>query len=387
MRKRKLQQFLNNKFRAAPLLASEVCNQQNATELSRGQLSHASSVSSLLDSVDSTESLEQKTLLSSHSSCSILTFEDDCRWKKLSAEFSVMDYATDRSPLNKDVSPLVDSDESVNGSNSPSSENLTVRDPPLPDLGDSIHGSSSNLEESNQTFLHTPRRSPRLLNFIGDHLQRTVIPVGPHFQADVPDWIGPVNKGILRGEYCDSETLRWLGTRVWPNEDTNKESTGKAVGKGRPDSCSCVSPGSTDCSRIHILEQRLLLQYDLGPTFFSWKFDEMGEEVSKSWTLKEQQSFDSLVKVSPPSKGKNFLKHALKCFPCKCKRNILSYYFNVSIPRRMSMEIRSSLHQVDSDDKKVKDVNYVDLQKTRNGRSRIIGSPKDVKSQYFGCRF
>ncbi|CAK9179753.1 unnamed protein product [Ilex paraguariensis] len=383
-RKRKLHQFLKDKFGVVPVLASGVSNQQKVTILNIGQLSQTSSISSLLNSVGSTESLGQKPLLTSHSSSSLLTFEDDFQEKQLSSDFSFMDYATDWSPPNSDVSPLVDSDESITNTLSP--ENLTIQDTPSMDLGDSVHSLSSSELVSKQTHLQKPRQSIWFSNFIGDHFQRMAIPVGPHFQADVPDWTGPFNKGILNSKICDPETSRWFGTRLWPIEDKNKKQTGKAVGKGRSDSCLCMSPGSTDCINFHIFEERFLLQYELGPTFLSWKFDEMGEVVSKTWTLKEQQSFESLVKVSLSSNGKKFLKLALECFPYKCRRSILSYYFNVFIPRHMSVQIRSSLEEVDSDDDKVRNIKYMGLMGRHNARSTIRGSSKNMKTQYLRQR-
>ncbi|KAA8518998.1 hypothetical protein F0562_016228 [Nyssa sinensis] len=316
-------------------------------------------------------------ILNSHSSGSLLTFEDNLPGKHVPSEFSFLYDTADGYPPNKDISPFADSDESVNGSNPLSPENMTVLDPPPLDLDDSVRSSNtSNSVEPKQMHLQTPRRSIRLLNFIGDHLHRMVIPLGPRFQADVPDWTGPGNSGNLNGSDADSENSRWLGTRIWPMEGRSTEITAGRVGKGRPDCCSCVSPGSADCIKHHILEERLRLQSDLAPAFFSWKFDEMGEVISKSWTLKDQQSFQSLVKMYPLSSGKNFLKHASKCFPSKSKENILSYYFNVFIPRHMSSKTRSSLEQIDSDDDEVEG----------NGSSAFMGSSKDVKTRFLRRR-
>ncbi|KAF5940927.1 hypothetical protein HYC85_022094 [Camellia sinensis] len=331
-RKRKLQQFLKDKFAYARGLTSETSNQQSVTNLSKGQLSRASSNSCLLNSIDSTGSFNKKIFLNSSSSGSLLTCEDN-----------VVDWG----PPNHDICPSIESDESISGSILVSPKRLNLDNPKNSlDLDDSVHSSSSpSSGEPKQVYLQAPRRSIRLLNFIGDHLQRMIVPVGPRFQADVPEWTGPPKKENLNGQDADSENSRWLGTQIWPLKGRTTETTKQAVGEGRSSSCTCVSPGSIDCTKRHVLEERLILRSDLGPAFLSWKFDEMGEEVSKSWTLKEQERYESLVKMYPLSNRKNFLKHALKSFPSKGKESILRYYFNVFIPRRMSLQTRPSLTQ------------------------------------------
>ncbi|KAK9290239.1 hypothetical protein L1049_008406 [Liquidambar formosana] len=364
-RKRKLQQFLKGNFAATSGLVSEKYNQQNCMKSSRRQLSAASSVSCLLNSADSTESFNKHIVQNSRNSGSSLTFED-IRRKQVSTDFSFPDSAIDFGPNIEDTSPLIDSDESVNGSNPLSPENLTLQDPPLRDSDDTVHSSnSSSLDEPKQLKL---RRLP--------------IPLGPRFQAEVPDWTGPVNKGNLYGGDDDSENSRWLGTRIWPTKGISAEITVEAIGKGRPDSCSCVSPGSASCIKYHVVEEWLRLQSDLGPAFWSWKFDEMGEVVSKAWTLKEQESFESLVRMNLLKNGTSSCKHALKCFPSKSRKSIVSYYFNVFIPRRMSLQIRLSLKQVDSDDEEAEDVDRTDFQKRCKARSDSLGNSKDVRTRY-----
>ncbi|KAL0347407.1 UNVERIFIED_CONTAM: AT-rich interactive domain-containing protein 1 [Sesamum calycinum] len=296
--------------------------------------------------------------------------------KQVPTECSFLDDIVHRNCPGKDVSPTVDSDESVNGSNPLSPEN----EAPTVEISNAIHFLNlPTLDGLQRRHLQPPRRSIRLLNFIGDHLQRKAIPVGPHFQADVPEWSGPVNRSVLIAAYkSDSDNSKWLGSRVWPIEIGNMKTTGRTIGKGRPNSCCCVSPGFSDCTIRHIVEERLLLQCDLGPAFFSWKFDEMGEQVSNSWSPKEQQTFEKLVKTRPSSNGKNFLKRALKCFSNKYRKDITNYYFNVYIPRRMSLQTRlSPVKQVDTDDEyEIQDFNYMVLQKRSGGRSLTICNRK-----------
>lgn len=385
-RKRKLAQFLKDKFIASAGLASKVSSsaQENGAKLSRGQLSHASSVSCLLNAVDPIECFDQKTLLNSSSSG--LTFEDNLQGKHISSRFSYLDDVADWAITNKYISPLVDTDESVNGSNPMTPEKPTHYESPSLDCYESVPSTNCQKKKPKGMYLKARRRSIRLQNFIGDHLQRLTIPIGPRFQADVPDWADLDRKECLNSKDSDSENSKWLGTRIWPIEGRKLGANTRTVGKGRPDSCSCGSPGSTDCIKRHVFEKSRSLQSEVGPVFFKWKFDEMGEAVSKSWTLKEQQSFESLVKTYSPSNGKNLLKHALRCYPRKCRKSIVSYYLNVFVPRHMRLQTRSNLKLVDSDDDKVENVKNVDLLERCKSRNRGIGGAKDMKNQYLRQR-
>ncbi|KAK6152510.1 hypothetical protein DH2020_015145 [Rehmannia glutinosa] len=260
-------------------------------------------------------------------------------------------------------------------------------------MDDIIHWNSSNALslEINNTIPYSSSPtldgpSIRLWNIIANHLQRKAIPIGPRFQVDVPEWSSPVNTNILIDTYnrCP-ENSKWLGTRIWPIEKGNTETTQQTIGKGRPDSCCCVSPGSVDCIRHHVLEERLSLQRDLGPAFFSWRFDEMGHQVSKSWTLKERQTFESLVTMGPSRK--KLLKHGLKCFSNKCRKDIIGYYFNVYIPQRMSLQVKSSpVNEIDTDDdEEEEDFSYLGMPKRSEGGRTLVSKFKEVKAQFL-CR-
>ncbi|KAL3826093.1 hypothetical protein ACJIZ3_022122 [Penstemon smallii] len=328
-RKRKLEQFVKDKLIAPSSFA--VPDQQNITK---------------------------------SSSSSLLTFDDTLREKQAFRDCSSI---VQWNCPNQDISPTLYSDESVNGSNPLSSQNPSPKD-----TNANHHLNSATLDGPYKRRIQSPRRSI---------IRRYVIPVGPRFQAGVPMWSGPVN----RGEYNeDSDNSKWLGTRDWPIEIGNMKSTGRKIGKGRSNSCSCTSIGSVECIRRHILEERLLLQCDLGPAFFSWKFDEMGEQVSKSWTLKEQQTFESLLKKKPSSLKKDFPQLALKRISEKSRKDIVSYYFNVYIPQRMSLHTRSpSINLVDTDDEEeAKDYNNMGMRKRSKGKNLITSNYEDVKARY-----
>ncbi|KQJ81423.1 hypothetical protein BRADI_5g00630v3 [Brachypodium distachyon] len=48
--------------------------------------------------------------------------------------------------------------------------------------------------------------------------KRNKVPVGSNYQAQVPQWTG-----VLPENYDDPETLKWLGTEVWPIEGENRK--------------------------------------------------------------------------------------------------------------------------------------------------------------------
>lgn len=334
-RKRKLQQLLSSaKFTVASRLASERYNNQNVKQL---DVEHFST------SIHTTKCSSMQTITNSCNSDSELTLEDSFQVKRPYSNVSRLDNEPNWCPPNRDVSSLTDMDESVNSSNFLSSENIIVEDASIVDSDDLVQSfDSSSLKEKSQAMVKFLK---------GEYQARPVIPIGPGFQANVPEWTRPTNQ--------ETKNLKWLGTRVWPLQGRSTKSTAKAIGKGRPYTCSCVSRGSVECIKRHILEASMQLQCNLGRAFFSWKFDEMGEVVSKSWTLEEQRKFVSLMKCNPFSNEVSFLELASNYFPSKCQKNILSYYYNMFIPRRLSQLTRFS-SEVDSDEDQVDGGDLVD---------------------------
>ncbi|XP_010423631.1 PREDICTED: uncharacterized protein LOC104708712 isoform X2 [Camelina sativa] len=179
---------------------------------------------------------------------------------------------------------------------------------------------------------------------------RPVIPIGPRFQAEIPVWVAPTKKGKFYGSPGDSDTLRWLGTGVWPTYSLKKTVHYKKVGEGRPDSCSCTNPRSISCIKRHTKEARELLKKEINRAFDTWKFDEMGEEAG-SWTAKEEQRFDALLKKNPLSSSDGFWEFAYNAFPRKSEKDLVNYYYNVFLIKRMRFLANSSAsHHIDSDD-------------------------------------
>lgn len=191
-------------------------------------------------------------------------------------------------------------------------------------------------------------------SFVLNEHQKPAIPVGPRFQADVPEWNGPFQREYPHKTTGKSFSSKWLGTVIWSNIDTSVETDRDAIGKGRPQHCDCYNPGSLLCVKRHVTVKISDLQKDLGSAFQIWKFDEMGEVVAKSWKHSEQQKFARIVKTNPISEGNNFIKLALGCFSSKSHNTIVSYYFNVYLPRQISIKTRSGCASVDTDNEEEK---------------------------------
>ncbi|XP_060188855.1 AT-rich interactive domain-containing protein 2-like [Lycium barbarum] len=228
------------------------------------------------------------------------------------------------------------------------------------------------------------------LDLIYDVRDKLVIPVGPRFQADVPDWAGSQNEGKCKYKEDESDTSKWLGTPVWPTDNNleNKEVNEELIGKGRTESCPCESPGSVECVKTHVKEERMKIKSELGTAFNAWNFDEMGGEVSNLWNAEEQEKFSSLVKMNRISKSKSFLKPALASFPCKNRKNIIDYYFNVHVPQRISSQTRSDCKVIDTDDEEgEEEVSTAKGSRKRNRtKTGVSPSSKSIKKKYLTGR-
>ncbi|VFQ94670.1 unnamed protein product [Cuscuta campestris] len=172
--------------------------------------------------------------------------------------------------------------------------------------------------------------------------QRT--PVGPNFQADIPEWTG---------EITESDS-KWLGFQIWPLPKGEKRGMfieRESIGKGRRDSCGCRIPGSLECVKFHIAEKRLNLKYELGSAFYLWKLDCAGEDVALLWTKGEEKKFEDIVKSeSLASQSKSFWDEIFKQFPRKSRGSLVSYHFNVFLLRRRAHQNRFTPTEIDSDD-------------------------------------
>ncbi|KAL6973428.1 hypothetical protein U1Q18_027610 [Sarracenia purpurea var. burkii] len=198
---------------------------------------------------------------------------------------------------------------------------------------------------------------------------RKLVPVGPDFQADVPEWDAHGIKKDYDGSYepeplilsqqpsefhlndHNDDENKLVGTCVIPMPELGLVAyNGDMAGDGRTD-CCCEDSGSVGCVNWHIKEEREKLWRVFGPeTFSELGFSDMGEVVSGTWSLEEEQLFQEVVFSSPASLGKNFWDLLSMAFPSRTKREIVSYYFNVFMLRKRAEQNRCDPMNVDSDD-------------------------------------
>lgn len=90
-------------------------------------------------------------------------------------------------------------------------------------------------------------------SYINDDKLKMAFPVGPRFQADVPEWTGPPREN--NGSLNEPDNLKWLGVVIWSMKDTTMDIEGCIIGKGKPESCDCPTPGSVLCVKRQINEK------------------------------------------------------------------------------------------------------------------------------------
>ncbi|KAL5058205.1 hypothetical protein RYX36_029809 [Vicia faba] len=163
----------------------------------------------------------------------------------------------------------------------------------------------------------------------GNHLPRPFIPIGPRFQAEVPKWEAST-------VYNSDDCLKWLGTQIWPMPSLSKNNTG-IIGKDKPDTSSGENFESVGRVKKYC-EARECLKSKVNDAFTSWKIDNKKEDVSKSWTTEDEKKFESLVKLNLLSSDTKFWKLTTEYFPSKSIECMMNYYYNVYIPRCMSIE-------------------------------------------------
>lgn len=199
-----------------------------------------------------------------------------------------------------------------------------------------------------------PEPVRRWIDIVTEDQPTLAVPVGPRFQANVPDFTDPSD--ATKGP----STEKWLGEQVLRAQDDSnasrrsqertKRTKEKRIGKGWLEICSCRPRGSAECVERHVNEARMELKEDLGTVYESWKLHEIEDVIFESWSKEEEETFRKIVKENPISEGEGFMKPALKALPSKNRANIVSYYMNVYIPRRIAQETRAGKTNVGTDD-------------------------------------
>ncbi|XP_047318284.1 uncharacterized protein LOC124921647 [Impatiens glandulifera] len=215
----------------------------------------------------------------------------------------------------------------------------TVRSPFFPDYFELHHprGPTDSYDGRHSSMLDTPPRKH--------------IPLGPNHQAELPTW----DDDLLGSNHADMKKFMGYTVISMPRDDLAVDDV--KVGDGKGD-CCCDDEGSVRCVQQHLKEAREKLIENIGSDKFAMLgFCEMGEEVTKNWTGVEEDIFHNVVYANPSSSGKNFWNHLSVAFPCRTKKEIISYYFNVFILRRRAVQNRSNFLDIDSDDDEWQEVN------------------------------
>lgn len=195
------------------------------------------------------------------------------------------------------------------------------------------------------------------------------VSIGPEYQADVPEWCLQGSKNSLAhldgsdnqvrletlSDSClvvdDDHWEKLLGTCIISMPDSAESANHYSQSLGIINDCECLDKGSIRCVRQHVMEAREKLRASLGHKIFEeLGFRDMGEEVSKNWTIEEENKFHEVVSSYPMSMGKNFWDHLSVVFPSRTKNELVSYYFNVFILQKRAEQNRFDPLNIDSDD-------------------------------------
>lgn len=193
---------------------------------------------------------------------------------------------------------------------------------------------SSTISEEDKS--EAPPETPDAYSNLLEHSPVKQVPIGPEYQADIPEWLE-----------SDENEIKFMGSFVIPMPEDSTICNDNTIGRGRTD-CCCDNP---ECVKQHIKEAREIMKARIGQKCFAeLGLDDMGEVVAEKWTEEDEQLFHEVVYSNPVSLGKNFWHNLAAEFPSRTKQEIVSYYFNVFMLRRRAEQNRRDSINADSDD-------------------------------------
>ncbi|CAN4086277.1 unnamed protein product [Withania somnifera] len=185
-----------------------------------------------------------------------------------------------------------------------------------------------------------------------------LVPIGPDFQAELPQWgaysykdklcTDGIHETLRPSSQADESKLAGRTIIPMPELELLADHV-ENIGEGRVE-CSCKDIGSIRCVRLHNIEAREKLKLALGEeTFAGLGFSDMGEVVAEKWSEEEEELFHEVVLSNPASLGKNFWNHLVIEFPSRSREELVSYYFNVFILRKRAEQNKYDPLNIDSD--------------------------------------
>ncbi|XP_031492531.1 uncharacterized protein LOC116259064 isoform X2 [Nymphaea colorata] len=261
-------------------------------------------------------------------------------------------------------------------------------------------GCDSPVEESGTCGLHdycsrhvlTRIKEPEFA--LLDYYPRKPVAIGPDHQAHVPVWEPELLNSPFSSRKMDivfeEDDQRKMGSCIIQMPDMESDSYhDKNIGSSRVH-CTCLDQGSVRCVRQHIAEEKEKLKSLLGQNILmELGFDEMGEDVARRWSMDEVNLFQEVVYSNPVSMGKNFWAELSLAFPARSKKELVSYYFNVFILGKRTLQNRWETCDVDSDNDEWQGGDYNELAESEEDEDSVMESEAvdhdELTSVYHVC--